>query len=164
MLCATGAWQTTPGVSLVLPGLKAAEVFLEGCTWALPMGAAPTGTSLPVTRELRQLGIEDPAPHPTPVPEGVGAVNTRGIRSQISRRFAVALQERQWQFTSQGNSYFQNPPSPQHFPVSGCPGTPGGTPVLGLDRSGHVTQHLWFPLPDLRKHLGNEWVKERNCV
>lgn len=161
-----GGWQATPGVSLILQGLKAAEVFLEGCTWALPMGAAPMGTSLPVTGSLGSWGSRTLPPSPPLPPEGVGALNSGGIRSQIFRRFAVALRERQWRFTSQGNSCFQNPPSPQHCPVSGCPGPPwgGAAPVLGLNRSSHVTQHLWFPLPDLRKHLGNEWVKERNCV
>lgn len=86
-----GGWQTPPGVSLILPGLKAAEVFLEGCTWALPMGAAPTGTTLPVTGSLGSWGSRTLPRTPPLPPEGVEALNSGGIRSQIFRRFAVAL-------------------------------------------------------------------------
>lgn len=76
-----GGWQATPGVSLILQGLKAAEVFLEGCTWALPMGAAPTGTSLPVTGSLGSWGLRTLLPTPPLPPGGVGALNSGGIRS-----------------------------------------------------------------------------------
>lgn len=74
-----GGWQATPGVSLILQGLKAAEV--RGLHLGPPHGCCTHGYQPACDRELRQLGIEDPAPDPTPTPWGCGS--TQLWRHQI---------------------------------------------------------------------------------
>lgn len=108
------------------PGLESCRGFLRGLHLGPPHGCCTHGYHPACDRELRQLGIEDSAPDPTPAPWGCGS--TQLWRHQITdlQKVRSGSTQRQWWFTSQGNSYFQNPPSPQHFPVSGCPGPPGG--------------------------------------
>lgn len=121
-----GGWQTPPGGVSHSPGLESCRGFLRGLHLGPPHGCCTHGYHPACDRELRQLGIEDPAPDPTPAPRGCGS--TQLWRHQITdlQKVRSGSTQRQWWFTSQGNSYFQNPPSPQHFPVSGCPGPPGG--------------------------------------
>ena len=76
-------------------------------------------------------------------------------------RLTVALQERQWRL---------HLPVTQPFSNREVGALPLGAqdrlraPVSGLDGSRRETQQLWFPLADLRKHLGNGCVKEGNSV